>query len=97
MSISYQWAKEFKNANMAICCDMPCGADYPYHEFDIVEVNGKSVKLKNRFKTEIFELPIYKGKYPIEYTWIEQSSAFEKMLNNKPTKFRVCPINGKYL
>lgn len=94
MSLTYSFVKTFKGANMAICCDMPCGADYPYPDFDILEVRGKLVKLKNRWKPNIFELPIHRGSYVTEYVWVGQSSAFENIFNCKPTKFRVCPIQG---
>jgi len=96
MTLSFNWVKTFKEANMAICCDMPCGADYPYPEFDIIEQDKKTVTLKYRWKPEVFKLPIRRGAYPAEFTWSEQSSAFESIFNRKLTKFRVCPINGKY-
>ncbi len=95
--LSYKFVGTFKEANMAICCDMPCGANYPYPEFDVLEVDKKTVKLKNKWKDEVFILPIRRGSYPTEFTWSEQSSSFEQIFNRKPTKFRVCPINGKYL
>jgi hypothetical protein len=75
---------------------MPCGADYPYPEFDIDSINKKEVVLKGHYDNKTFTFPIHKGTL-CEYVFCEQSSAFEKMLNRKPTKFKVYPIKGEYI
>jgi hypothetical protein len=98
MGISGQYVKTFREGNIASCTGISLDADYPHYFFDVIEADEKTVKLKSHHAGEEFTFDIHqvvgrlKGQ---EYAVIEQKSSFEKMLNRKPSQFKIIPMNGK--
>ena len=92
--LTYSPVRTFKEANMALCCSMPCNADYPYPEYDVIKVDGDTVTLEGGVNKDTFNMTIIKGK-TYEYVKVKQSGAFEKMTGNDPTEFIAVPIIGR--
>jgi hypothetical protein len=88
----------FAEATHALPQEMHMNADYPFMLPPIVEKFGPSEPHRHgaitvRGKGGLTRtVPIKHGKNGTEYAELEQSSAFEKIYQRKPTRFRLLPF-----
>lgn len=94
MGISWQWVRKFAEANLACAVDVHMNSDVPFF-WDVVEVQGGTVKLQSHNGGEVITRRIGRTRSGTEQVSILHSGAYEDIFGTKPTKVFLQPFNGR--
>ena len=94
MGVQGTYVRTFAEANYALPDGMPMNADYPFKLPKIVERTADSITIEGRGgKRET--LTIRRDARGSEFCELSQSSTFERLYRQPPTKFKLMPFKGE--
>lgn len=95
MTLSGKYVRTFADATHALPDGMHMNADYPFMLPRIIDRDAKTITIEGR-RGQQETLPI-KHDHAGEFCELHQSSSFERMMGQTPTKFRLLPFKDGLL